>query len=307
MELHQLRYFLAIVDRGGFGRAARHCRVTQPTLSQQVRKLEESLGHRLFDRLGRRVELTEAGRALLPRARRIVAEADEVRGSLERDLLAGATRLAVGAIPTIAPYLLPPHLRALHRRFPDCELTVREDLTERLVEAVVEGELDLAITSTPIEHDLAEVEVVGREQLLVALPPGGGVGRRDGGAVSISDLRDAPTVVLHDVHCLGRQIQGFCTARRVRPRVTCRGSQLSTVLGLVGLGMGCSLVPEMCARAQPQRQGGVRFAPIERGAPMREIAVVRRRGRSRTRVGEWLAGAIAEALRSGAHSYPGAR
>jgi LysR family transcriptional regulator, hydrogen peroxide-inducible genes activator len=324
MEVHQLRYFVAAAEAGSMTLAARQCRVAQPSLSQQVRKLEESLGATLFDRLGRGVELTEAGRALLPRARRILAEVRDAAASLRREIEAGVGPLAVGAIPTIAPFLLPAHVAAFQGLFPECELTIREDLTQRLVEAVAEGELDFAITSTPIEHELVEVEVIGEENLLVAVRSD----HASAGTVSIADLRTAPTVVLHDVHCLGQQIQSFCAARRVQSRVVCRGSQLSTVLKLVGLGMGYSLIPEMCARdftPEPrtlERSTGVpltpivpkappgampppvmcRFLRIARGAPRREIALVWRRDRSRSRTAVWLAEAIAAGLASGSHS-----
>jgi LysR family transcriptional regulator, hydrogen peroxide-inducible genes activator len=316
MEVHQLRYFVAAAEAGSMTEAARRCRVAQPSLSQQVRKLEETLGVALFDRLGRGVELTEAGRALLPRARRILGEVRDAAASLRREVEAGAGRLAVGAIPTIAPYLLPVHLGAFRGRFAECELSIREDFTERLVEAVVASELDFAVTSTPIEHELVEVEVIGEEELLVAVRADREVPER----VSIADLRREPTVVLHDVHCLGQQIQGFCAARRVQSRVVCRGSQLATVLGMVGLGMGYSLIPEMCAREYalggspagpldpPTAAGGAaacRFIRIARGAPRREIAVIWRRDRSRSRTAVSLAGAIAGALAAGTHSFGG--
>ncbi len=281
MELHQLRYFVAVVEAGSFSRGAERCHVAQPSLSQQIKKLESNLGHALFDRLGRGVELTDAGRALLPRARRILAEVRVVEDGLQEDVEAGCGPLAVGAIPTMAPYLLPPVLKRFLPAHPGCRLTVREDLTERLMEAVMDCELDCAVTSTPVEHDHLEVEVLGREPLLLAaardyaLPPAE--------RLTLADLKGEPAIVIHEMHCLGQQIQDFCAARQLRQRIVCRGTQLDTVLRLVTLGLGISLVPAMCARQD--RSKTRRYLPIQEGGPERDIAVAWRADRSRT----WLA------------------
>src|SRR5262249_31952158 len=140
MELHQLRYFVAVAQTGNFSRAAERCHVSQPSLSQQILKLEHRLGQPLFNRLGRPAVLTDAGRLLLDRATAILASLDDA----ERRLLAGdehqGGRLAIGAIPTIAPYLLPPTLEGFVRACPNVELIIREDVTEHLLAAVVEGE-----------------------------------------------------------------------------------------------------------------------------------------------------------------------
>lgn len=277
MEIHQLRYFVAAAEAGSMTLAARRCRVAQPSLSQQIRKLEEGLEVALFDRVGRGIALTEAGRALLPRARRILAEVAETRENLRAEVESGAGRLAIGAIPTIAPYLLPPVLAGLRAEFPGCELVVREDLTANLVEAVVHHELDVAITSTPIDHELVEVEVVGREELLAVAPaahPLAGIGR-----LTLDDLREQPTVSLHEMHCLGAQIAGFCARAGVRPDIVCRTTQLATVLEMVRLGLGVSLVPTMAAAGDRSRERA--YLPLTSEHPSREIALVWRTGRTR--------------------------
>jgi LysR family transcriptional regulator, hydrogen peroxide-inducible genes activator len=277
MELHQLRYFIAVADTSSFSRGAEQCGIAQPSLSQQIRKLENSLGTKLFDRLGRTIALTEAGRTLLPEARRIIGSVEQVQNAIAGGSI-GAGQLTVGAIPTIAPYLLPGALKRFRKSHPDCQLTLREDFTERLVDSLVNCELDCAITSTPIEHDLIATETIGTERLLVAaakgtpLPPGK--------ALRLADLRDQPAVVLHEMHCLGRQIQGFCAGSRIAPRIVCRSTQLATVLELVGLGLGVSIVPEMCANADRSRLR--EYVPIGRGGPERDIAIAWRRDRTRS-------------------------
>lgn len=292
MEIHQLRYFVAAAEAGSMTLAARRCRVAQPSLSQQIRKLEDGLEVALFDRVGRGIALTEAGRALLPRARRILAEVAETRENLRAEVESGAGRLAIGAIPTIAPYLLPPVLAGLRSEFPGCELVVREDLTANLVEAVVHHELDVAITSTPIDHELVEVEVVGREELLVVAPaahPLAGIGR-----LTLDDLREQPTVSLHEMHCLGAQIAGFCARAGVRPDIVCRTTQLATVLEMVRLGLGVSLVPAMAAAGDASKDRA--YLRLDREHPSREIALVWRTGRSRPVASRGLADRLAHHL-----------
>lgn len=282
MELHQLRYFVAGAEAGSMTLAARRCRVAQPSLSQQIRKLEEALGVRLFDRLGRGVVLTDAGRALLPRARRILAEVRETTENLRAEVSHGGGRLVIGAIPTIAPYLLPPVLASLRAEVPSCELIVREDLTERLVEAVVDNELDVAITSTPIDHDLVQTQVIGRELLLVVAASSHPLA--DEGRMRLGALRDESTVSLSEMHCLGEQIGSFCARAGVTPQVTCRATQLGTVLELVRLSMGVALVPAMVAACD--RAPGRTYLRLSRPQPSREIALLWRVGRSRPALGE---------------------
>lgn len=202
--------------------------MAQPSLSQQVRKLELTLGHRLFDRLGRGVALTDAGRALLPRAKSILAQVNEAQASLEGDIQQGAGRLAIGAIPTMAPYLLPHALAELSRRFARCELTVVEDLTDHLIEHLMDNRIDVAITSTPIDHELLEVTVLGSEEFLVVAPADHPMcGSQQ---VTLANLRRQPTITLSEMHCLGQQIAGFCSLRKLARHVTCRTTQLSIVL-----------------------------------------------------------------------------
>jgi len=297
MDLTQLRYFVAAAETGAISRAAARCGVAQPSLSQQLRKFELSLGHRLFDRLGRGVALTDAGRALLPRARRILAEVQEAEARLAGDVAEGAGRLAIGAIPTMAPYLLPPVLDALRRELPRCELVVSEDLTANLVEQLVDNHLDAAVTSTPIEHPRLNVEVLGREPLLVVVPAGHALASdEDDAGVSLPRLRREPTIALSQTHCLGKQIGEFCAARGLGATVTCRATQLSTVLALVDRGMGVSLVPRMAAEHDRGRRPKRRYLPLKSHTPTREIALVRRRERTRPRAVKRLAQLLAQRL-----------
>jgi len=292
MELHQLRYFVAAAEAGSISRAAQRCGVAQPSLSQQIRRLEESLGVRLFDRLGRGVALTDEGRALVPRARRILGEVREAEMLVRSEDGEGAGRLSVGAIPTIAPYLLPGPLARLLADHPGCDVSVREDYTERLLERLADTEIDVAIVSTPVEHDLIETEVIGDEALLVVTPVDHPFAAGNG--VSLAALRSEPTIALHEMHCLGRQISGFCAVKRIAPKVVCHAAQLSTLLEFVRLGMGVSLVPEMASRADASRERV--YLPVLRGGPRREIALAWRSGRTKPAMARRLAAFVRQEL-----------
>lgn len=281
MELRQLRYFVAIAEAGSISRAAARCRVAQPSLSQQIAKLEDELGVTLLDRLGRGVALTDAGRALLSRARRVLAEVHAAETTLRTGDADETSRLVIGAIPTMAPFLLPPLLAKLRTAEPMSELTVHEDLTQNLVEAIGDNTIDLAITSTPIDNKLVDVEVIGREPLLVAAPARAGLGD-DEGTIALPELRDSPAVTLHGMHCLGQQVEAFCAARRLATDVVCRTTQVETLLEFVRLGLGVAVVPQMIARHDTNR--GRAYLRFKRNAPTREIALVWRRGRTRPRL-----------------------
>lgn len=294
MDLRQLRYFVAVAEAGTMTRAAKRCHVAQPSLSQQIAKLEKGLGVVLFDRQARGVALTPAGKALLPRARRMLADAEEIRARIADDVSEGAGRFAVGAIPTIAPYTLHRVLPRLREEFPLAEITIREDLTDVVAEAVEDNQLDLAITSTPIRREPLEVEVLASEPLMLVLPAGHPL--VEAPAVNPVDVRDEPTIVLNAMHCLGEQIQGFCARSGMARSVVCEGTQLGTVLELVSAGMGISLVPRMAALqdTSPLR----RYLTFHGEDGRRDIALIRRRDRSLSRVArrfsELLRGVLTE-------------
>ena len=300
MEFHQLRYFVAVSEAGSFSKGAERCHVAQPSLSQQIKKLERDLGQPLFDRLPTGVALTEAGKALLPRARDILTAINDAGQAVRQDLEEGTGPLAVGVIPTMAPYLLPPVLGDFLATYPACDLSVREDLTDRLVEYLTLHEIDVAVMSTPVDHSQIELEVVGEEQLLLMC-------REDSplhhpSPVTLRELLDQPAIVVHEIHCLGQQIRDFCSAHRVAMRVVCRGAQLSTVQQLVDLGLGVSLVPEMAARSDAGKPD--RYHPMKTPAPRREIAVAWHRQRTQSRLARRFVELLRENLAAGRHRFP---
>ena len=270
MEMHQLLYVVAVARKANFSRAAEQCHVSQPSLSQQIQKLEDELGERLFDRLKRQVKLTPHGEVFLHRAVRILEEVDAAKREATdaRNLLRGT--LTVGVLPTIAPYLLPAVMAEFTEKFPGVEIVVQEDTTERLLKLALGYEIDFALASQPIKEDRLEVRELFSEELLLALPPGHRLARKR--AVSAADLERERLIVMKEGHCLGDQVLGFCAGRDLHPKISFRSAQLETVQALVSAGLGISLIPAMAA--QPDRAGAPAYRPMTAPKPTRKIATV---------------------------------
>lgn len=275
MEFHQLYYFVAVAETGGFSRAAERCNVAQPSLSQQIMKLERELGQKLFDRLGRTVALTEAGQVLLPRARSILAEVQKIERGLREEIDEGHGHLTVGFIPTIAPFLLPNVLQRFAGGFPHAELSVYEDFTDSLINGLIEGKLDVGIMSLPINNKLIETEDICTEMLLVASSHHHNVVSR--ASLKTRELEEFPFIALSEIHCLGEQVQSFCYQQDVDLEIVCYTSQLSTVHSCVALGLGISLVPQILAATDSS--GQLKYGAVSDITPRRKIVAASHSGR----------------------------
>jgi LysR family hydrogen peroxide-inducible transcriptional activator len=279
MELHQLRYFVAVAELGNFTRAAERCGVSQPALSQQIIKLELELKRPLFDRSGRKARLTEAGEQLLGGARTVLSDMDALEQQLSRLTDDGDGSLTVGVIPTVAPYLFPALLRRFAAANPRVGVTLQEDPTARVLEGCSAGDLDLGVMARPVTDDRLHAEDLFRDELLVALPAGHPLAAKK--ALTLADLSSEPFVLLSEAHCLGEQVFAFCRRKDFHPPVRCTSAQLLTVQELVGLGHGLSLVPAMAVDA-----GGPSkcvYRPMAGERPFRTLALVWRKGRYQSR------------------------
>jgi LysR family hydrogen peroxide-inducible transcriptional activator len=271
MELHQLRYFVAVAETGSFTRAAEREGVTQPTLSEQIIRLEgkaNGVGRRLFDRLGRKVVLTEAGQDLLGRAQAILAAVDEAERSV-RDSAEGG-RLRVGAIPTVAPYVLPRAVVHFAKAHPGVQVNLHEDRTERLLAGLLAGELDAGIMALPIRDDRLHVEKLYSEPLVMAIPARHRLAAKN--EVKLADVMNEPFILLDDMHCFGDQVLSLCRRGGLEPKVVCRGEQIATLLAMVGAGQGVSIVPEMAAVGETSAHRVYR--PLGKPVPTRTLCAV---------------------------------
>lgn len=243
MEVHQLRYFCAVAETLSFTRAAAREQVAQPSLSQQIMKLEEELGVRLFDRLGRAVRLTEPGHLFLRRARAILSELRAAKEEVAEKQSTVSGKISVGVIPTIAPYFLPSRIALFSRKFPDATITVMEDVTVRLMDRLRGGLVDLAIMALPARgHDL-ECYPLRTERLFAILPKGHALSRKR--SLKMKELRDEPFLLLRDDHCFRDTAIEVCKHARVLPQIVFESGQFSSILGMVAAGLGISIVPEM--------------------------------------------------------------
>jgi LysR family hydrogen peroxide-inducible transcriptional activator len=243
MEFHQLRYVCAVADTGNFSRAAERCQVAQPSLSQQVLKLEEELGAKLFDRLGRSIRLTEAGRAFIPRARTILEQMEAARSSAADQTTDLRGSVAVGVIPTVAPYLIPSYAARFAKRYPDAKLRIVEETTAVLVEGLRDLSIDVAILALPLRHKDLELFPIRTEPLLAALSRNHP--RASAKSLSLKELRGESFVMLRDGHCFRDLSIDTCTRARITPNIVFESGQFSSLLGMVAAGVGISLVPEM--------------------------------------------------------------
>ncbi len=280
MELHQLRYFLAVAKASNFSRAPESCHVAQPSLSQQILKLEKELGEQLFERRARRVLLTPAGEMFRERAAKVLHELHEARREVRDVQGEPRGQVSLSALPTIAPYLLPKIIRGFARRCPAVSTIVHEETTDRALRALENHEVDLALVSLPIDSPRVEKRTLFREELLLVLPKRHPLLRKR--VVSGTDLEPEKFIFMAETHCLGTQSLQFCYAKGFTPQISCQSAQMETVQALVAAGVGISLAPTMA------RESGARvsYRSLGKNPPMRTIALIwnRRRHLSRAAI-----------------------
>lgn len=278
MEFHQLRYICAIAETGSFSRAAERCHVAQPSLSQQVLKLEQDLDTKLFDRLGRGVRLTEAGRDFLPHARSILHQMEAARAGVAEKSMDVRGSVAAGIIPTVAPYLMPRYAGRFAKQYPEARLRIVEETTPLLVESLRNLSIEIAILALPLRHKEFELFPLLTEPLFAALPKDHP--RAAAKSMALKDLRGEQFVMLRDGHCFRGLSISVCARARVTPRIAFESDQFSSILGMVAAGVGVTLVPEMAV----DRSVGCRYVRLNDARATRTIVAAVLRGRSFNRV-----------------------
>jgi LysR family transcriptional regulator, hydrogen peroxide-inducible genes activator len=292
LKLKDLRYLVAVADQRHFGRAAARCFVSQPTLSAQLKKLEQSLGVQLIERAPNNVCLTPAGEEIVARARRILEASDEVvtLARSQRDPLAG--RLAVALLPTIGPYLLPRVLPAIRKRLPRLELRLYEYQTAPMLEKLHAGELDIGILALPVELAGLEARELYREPFLVALPERHPLASHE--TVRLAELKGEKLLLLEDGHCLRDQALEVCSRVGVREPQDFRATSLETLRQMVATGAGVTLLPELAGRGAYRNARGVALRPFAKPAPARHVGALWRKSTARRAAIDALADVIAE-------------
>ncbi|MFF9479640.1 LysR family transcriptional regulator [Streptomyces sp. NPDC014733] len=253
MQFQQLSYFLAVAETRHFTRAAQQVHVAQPSLSQQIRALERELGAELFHRARGNITLTDAGEALLPLARRILADTDRARAEVQDIAGLRRGRVRLGATPSLCTGLLPQVLRAYHQRHPGISLQIEEGGSRDLVGHLATGSLDLALLILPLQdHDpaLATTELLGEELVVASAPTAPPVGTP---WIEVADLRDRPLVMFRHGYDLREMTMAACRAEGFEPHFAVEGGEMDAVLGMVEAGLGSAVLPAMVADRRPLR------------------------------------------------------
>ena len=276
MNLRDLRYLVALADHKHFGRAATASFVSQPTLSTQIRKLEDELGVALVERAPRRVMLTPIGREIAERARKVIADVAQM-GEIarrSRDPEAGTVRL--GLFPTLAPYLLPHVLPAVRARFPRLELLLVEEKTDAILARLRDGRLDAGILALPLHDEQLHVEALFEEPFVLAVPRSHRLAARDT-PLSLADLDHEHLLLLEEGHCLRDQALDVCRLAGANERDGFRATSLETLRQMVAAGVGITLLPMLAVQPPVPPSPDIQLLPFRGKPPSRALAMVWRR------------------------------
>lgn len=280
MNLRDLRYLVALAEHKHFGRAAEASFVSQPTLSTQIKKLEDELGVALVERTPRKVLLTEVGREIAQRARGVLRDVDEIKAIARRTTDPESGTLRLGIFPTLAPYLLPHIVPPIHERFPRLELLLVEEKTETVLAQLREGRLDAGVLALPIHDEQIHVEPLFEEPFLLAVPDGHPLARRK--ALRLDDLADESLLLLEDGHCLRDQALEVCQLAGAGERSGFRATSLETLRQMVAAGVGITLLPLLAVQPPVAPSAHVRLIQFRGEVPRRRIAMLWRKSSAMT-------------------------
>lgn len=290
-SLRQLRYLIALAEHLHFTKAAESCFVTQSTLSAGIKELEELLGPALVERDKHSVQLTEAGSLVVARARELIAAAEDLVEEAQSLAAPMQGLLRLGAIPTIAPFLLPPLLTGLRRAHPDLKLALREDITSSLLERLRSGQLDLALIALPVDVSGLQVTPLFADELWLVGPDQDPVlkARAEPSALELSDR----LLLLEEGHCLREHALAACAAREKLRADEIAATSLLTLLQMVESGLGLALIPEVALQSGVLAGSNLAAKPLAQ-APSRDIALVSRKTNPRAAETELIAHLLSE-------------
>lgn len=289
MNLRDLGYLVAVAEHKHFGRAADACFVSQPTLSTQLKKLEEFLGVVLIERSNRQVMLTPVGESIVAQAQQVLREADQLVGIADshRDPFGGEFKL--GLIPTIAPYLLPKILAPIRKSLPDLKMQLTESQTSALLQLLKRGEIDAAVLALPHGEDFLDDAFLYREPFHLAVSRQHAFAKRK--TVGLQDLDGQDVLLLEDGHCLRDQALDVCNAQGALENTNFRATSIETLRHLVVAEVGITLVPEL---AMAGRHSGLAYVPFKGETPHRNVGLCWRKTTTRAELLTKLAATISQ-------------
>ncbi|HET7268702.1 MAG TPA: LysR substrate-binding domain-containing protein [Oleiagrimonas sp.] len=280
MNLRDLHYLVALAEHGHFGRAAEACFVSQPTLSTQIRKLEDELGVTLVERTPRKALLTEAGHEIARRARGVMDDVEQIRHVARRTRDPESATVRLGIFPTLAPYLLPHVVPDIHRKFPRLELLLVEDKTEVVLEQLHDGRLDAGILALPVHDDSLHAEFLFEEPFVLAVPTSHALAGKS--SLVLNDLAEENLLLLEDGHCLRDQALEVCQLAGAGEHNGFRATSLETLRQMVAAEVGITLLPTMAVKPPVAPAPGIRLIEFRGHPPHRRIAMFWRKSSAMT-------------------------
>ncbi|MGW8246956.1 MAG: LysR substrate-binding domain-containing protein [Acidiferrobacterales bacterium] len=306
MNLRDLKYIVAVAETRHFGKAAERCFVSQPTLSGQIKKLEEELGVAIFERTNRSVEITPVGESIVRHARDIIEQVEVIEqlAQAHQDPLAGPLR--IGAIPTLSPYLMPLVLLPLKKQHPQIRLILSEELTDTLIERLQNHEIDAALLATPVDETELESLPLFDEPFWIAYPRKHTFYTRE--KITRRDLDQENLLLLAEGHCLAKQAMDVCHIKQRESQgemADLRASSLETLIQLVSAGFGVTLVPALAMRGSWTTGAGVVAQPLDWPDASRRVSLVFRHSYPRRKALAALAKIIRDNLPNTVTPLPG--
>jgi LysR family hydrogen peroxide-inducible transcriptional activator len=292
MNLRALQYLVKLADLRHFSKAAEACFVSQPTLSTQIRKLEEELGVQLVERSPRQVMLTQAGEDIAGRARLVLNDVDQIREVARRCANPAKGTLRLGLFPTLAPYLLPHVVPQLRNEFPQLKLQLVEEKSEDIVNMLNQGSLDAALLALPVSEESLEIEVLFEEPFLLALPVHHPLSSRD--EIRMDDLEGTELLLLEEGHCLREHALEVCALAGARERFDFHATSMETLRQMVAAEVGITLMPMLSVKPPIAQTENMILRPFSSPAPSRTIALVWRGNSAIASLAKDLAGCISK-------------
>jgi LysR family hydrogen peroxide-inducible transcriptional activator len=296
MNLRDLKYLIAIAQHRHFGKAAKECYVSQPTLSTQIKKLEDELGVILIERNNKQVLLTDVGEQIIAKSRQILKNVDEVREIAAQHKEPDAGRLTLAAIPTLAPYLLPHIVPAIYGNLPKLQIMLYELQTAVSLHRLESGELDAALLALPIDSSALKYEPLFEEPFLAAVAPDKPLAKRK--QLKLMDLAGEEILLLEDGHCLRDQALDLCNKIDAREIAGFRATSLETLRQMIASGIGTTLIPQLATVCQNSTRNPISYIPFEQPRPSREIVLAYRDTYHRIPILKKIAAIIRDATRS---------
>lgn len=284
MNLRDLKYLISVAEHLNFGKAADACNVSQPTLSMQIKKLEEYLGISIFERTNKNVMITDYGQKIVELARRIIGGADDLVTYAKSCSDPFAGEFLLGAFPTIAPYLLPKIIAPIKKAMPNLQLFLIEEKSPTLIEKLLKGEIDAAILALPVENNNLVARILFEDKFRLAVPKTHRLGKNNN--VTMNDIQNESLLLLEDGHCMRNQSLQVCQLSGARETSGFRATSLETLRQMVAAGSGITLIPEIAIHTKNDNL--ISYIPFKKNPPSRTIGIVWRKSSPRTQAIEKL-------------------